>query len=247
MNDIITWLTTGANWLGSDGILQHTLEHLEYTALTLVLAAIVAIPLGLWIGHTGKGRFLVVNLVNGMRSVPTLGLLFAAVLVVGPRLQGNAAFLVPTIFVLVILAIPPILAGAYSGVEAVPATARDAAKGMGMTPGQVLRQVEIPCALPLLFSGLRSAALQVVATATLAAFVSLGGLGVFLQFGQANQDYGMMGGGAVLVALLALLVDFAFAGVQRLIVSPGLSSARRSRRPRRRPSAPVEVAVAEPA
>ncbi len=239
MNLLWDWLTDPANWQGSDGIPARIGEHLLYSAITLVLAALVAIPLGLWIGHTGKGRVLVVNVVNGMRSVPTLGLLFVAVLVAGPLLAGNVAFLAPAIFVLVVLAIPPILAGAYAGVESVDPAARDAARGMGMRPGQLLLGVEIPIALPLLFSGLRSSALQVVATATIAASVSVGGLGRFLIDGQAYRDYGQMAGGALLVAVLAVVVDLALALVQRLVVSPGLSAPRATGRYPRRSSQPI--------
>lgn len=230
MNLLWTWLADPVNWDGSSGIPARVAEHLAYSAVTLVLAALVGIPLGLWIGHTGRGRVLVVTLVNGMRSLPTLGLLFAAILVFGSMLAGDIAFLAPSILVLVLLAIPPILAGAYAGVEGVDPGARDAARGMGMSSGEVLARVEVPCALPLIFGGLRSAALQVIATATLAASVSLGGLGRFLIDGQAYRDYGMMAGGALLVAALAMLVDLVFAGVQRLVVSPGLSPLRTTRR-----------------
>jgi osmoprotectant transport system permease protein len=234
MKLIWDWLANPASWTGTDGIPVRTLEHLGYAGVTLVLAALIGVPLGLWIGHTGRGRLVVVNLVNGMRSVPTLGLLFVAVLVLGPRLGGDLAFLAPAIIVLVILAIPPILAGAYAGVESVDPAARDAARGMGMRPIEVLMQVEVPCAMPLIFSGLRSAALQVIATATLAASVSLGGLGRFLIDGQAYRDYGQMAGGALLVAVLAVLVDLVFAAVQRAAVSPGLVpiTSRRSNRTR---------------
>ncbi|HSK34969.1 MAG TPA: ABC transporter permease subunit [Propionicimonas sp.] len=234
MNLLWTWLSNPENWPGSSGIPVRVAEHLAYSAATLFLAALVGIPLGLWIGHTGRGRVAVVNLVNGVRSVPTLGLLFAAVLVVGPMLAGDIAFLAPSIFVLVLLAIPPILAGAYAGVEGIDPGARDAARGRGLSSMEILVRVEGPCALPLIFSGLRSAALQVVATATLAASVSLGGLGRFLIDGQAYRDYGQMAGGALLVALLAVLVDLAFAGVQRLAVSPGLTPIRSARRVRAR-------------
>ena len=245
MNLLWDWLSDPANWDGPYGIPVRVVEHLGYSAVTLVLAALIGIPLGLWIGHTGRGRVLVVNLVNGMRSVPTLGLLFVAVLVVGPLLGGDIAFLVPSIFVLVVLAVPPILAGAYAGVEGVDPGARDAARGMGMRPAEVLVRVEVPCAMPLIFSGLRSAALQVVATATLAASVSRGGLGRFLIDGQAYRDYGQMAGGALLVAALAMLVDLVFAGVQRLVVSPGLSPVRATRRDRRRqPTGVLDAAVA---
>ncbi len=244
MNLLWNWLADPANWQGQYGIPIRVAEHLGYSAVTLLLAALVGIPLGLWIGHTGRGRVVVVNIVNGMRSVPTLGLLFVAVLVIGPLLNGDIAFLVPAIFVLVVLAIPPILAGAYSGVEGVDPGARDAARGMGMRPLDVLLKVEVPCALPLIFSGLRSAALQVVATATLAASVSLGGLGRFLIDGQAYRDYGQMAGGALLVAGLAMLVDLVFVGVQRLVISPGLSPARATRRDRRHAAASTLAAPA---
>jgi osmoprotectant transport system permease protein len=240
MNLLWEWLVDPSNWAGPDGIWARLAEHVSYSLLTLLIAAAVGIPLGLWIGHTGKGRFTVVNLVNGMRAVPTLGLLFVAVLVVGPLLAGDVAFLGPAIFVLVVLAIPPLLAGAYAGVAGVDVGVRDAARGMGMSPLQVLIKVEIPVALPLIFSGLRSAALQVVATATIAASVSVGGLGRFLIDGQAYRDYGEMAAGALLVALLAVSVDLAFAGVQRLAVSPGLAAPNDSgRRRNASPSSPV--------
>ncbi len=187
------------------------------------MAAAIAIPMGLVIGHTGRGRLLGVGVTGAMRAIPSLGLLFVAIMLFGDALPGNAALLVPTVVVLAILAVPPILAGTYAGVEEVEPSARDAAEGMGMRGAQVLWQVEVPCALPLIASGLRSAALQVVATATLAATVSLGGLGRFLIDGIQQRDYAQMAGGAVLVAVLALLVDFVFAGVQRLVVSPGLT------------------------
>jgi osmoprotectant transport system permease protein len=217
------WLSEPANWSGAGGIWTRTWEHLLYSGVALLAAAAVAIPLGLAIGHTGRGRMLGVGTTGAMRAIPSLGLLFAAIMLFGDDLPGNAALFVPTIAVLAILAVPPILAGTYSGVEQVDPAARDAASGMGMRGPQVLWQVEVPCALPLIASGLRSAALQVVATATLAATVSLGGLGRFLIDGIQQRDYAQMAGGAVVIAVLALLVDFVFAGVQRLVVSPGLS------------------------
>jgi osmoprotectant transport system permease protein len=223
MNDVLTWLTTADNWQGYDGILTRLWEHVWYSALALLVAAVIAVPLGLWVGHTGRGRFLAVNLTGALRAVPSLGLLFASLMILGPKLDGEAAVLVPTELILVVLAVPPILAGAYAGVEQVDAPARDAARGMGMRGSEVLRRVEIPCAMPLIASGLRSAALQVVATATLAATVGLGGLGRFLLDGLAVRDYAQMAGGAVLVAALALSVDLLAAMLQRVVVSPGLT------------------------
>lgn len=219
------WLTDPANWSGDRGIWAQLLTHLQLSFLALFVAALVAVPLGLYIGHTGRGRVVAVNLAGAFRAIPSLGVLFIAVLLLLPRLSGEAAFVVPSIIVLVILAVPPILSGVYAGVEQVDPAARDAARGMGMTGSQVLAQVEVPCAMPLIFSGLRSAMLQIIATATIAAVVGLGGLGRFLIDGQATRDYAEMAGGALLVAGLALTVDFVFGLVQRLVVSPGLASA----------------------
>lgn len=230
IGSILDWLVSGAAWSGADGILVRLVEHVLYTLLVLVVAALIAIPLGLWIGHTGRGRWLV-TAANALRAVPTLGLLFALTLVLLPRLPGDAAFLVPSVIVLVLLAIPAILSGTYAGVDAVDPAARDAARGIGMTGRQVLWQVELPIALPLLLSGVRAAVLQVVATATVAAYVGLGGLGRFLIDGLATQDYAMTAGGAILVALLALAMDAPFALLGRLVVSPGLTGRTRSLRP----------------
>ena len=220
---ILAWLADGTHWQGDDGILRRVVEHLEYSVTALLIAALIAIPLGLYIGHTGRGRFLVVNALGAARAIPSLGLLFLAFLWLGPKLSGDIAFLAPAGLVLVILAIPPILSGTYAGVEGVDPAARDAAVGMGMRGTEVLRHVELPCALPLILSGTRSAMLQVIATATIAAVVGLGGLGRFLIDGLAVRDTPQTASGAVLVAILALLVDMALALVQRLAVSPGLT------------------------
>jgi len=217
------WLTAGQHWHGDDGVIHRVLEHLQYSAIAVVIAAVLAVPLGLYVGHSGRGRFVAVNATGALRAIPSLGLLFIAVMWLGDKLSGDAAFLFPTELVLVVLAMPPLLAGAYAGVEQVDAAARDAARGMGMTGWELLVKVEVPCAMPLLISGLRSSVLQVVATATLAATVGLGGLGRFLIDGLAIRDYGQMAGGAALVAVLALGVDLLLAIVQRVVVSPGLS------------------------
>jgi len=220
---IIDWLSDPAHWSGDDGIPHRLEEHLLYAALALVIATVIAIPVGLAIGHTGRGRFFVVNLAGAARAIPSLGLLYLMVLWLFPKLSGDNAFLIPSLIVLVVLAIPPLMSGAYAGVEGVDPAARDAAKGMGMTGTEVLTKVEVPCAMPLIFSGLRSAALQVIATATIAAVAGLGGLGRFLIDGQKVLDYPQMASGALLVALLALAVDLILALVQRYAVSPGLT------------------------
>lgn len=220
---IWTWLTDPANWSGSGSIPAQTLEHLRLSFIALAAAALIAIPVGLYVGHTGRGRVVLVNLVSAFRAIPSLGVLFIAALLLLPRLQGELAFELPSLIVLVLLGMPPILSGVYSGIQQVDPAARDAARGMGMTGRQRLWQVEVPCALPLIFSGLRSSMLQIIATATIAAVVGLGGLGRFLIDGQANRKYDEMAGGAVLVALLALLVDIVMGLVQRAVVSPGLA------------------------
>jgi osmoprotectant transport system permease protein len=222
INRILQWLTDPAQWSGPNGIPTRVVQHLEYSMVALLVAALIAIPLGLLVGHTGRGRSLV-SVANSLRAVPSLGLLFAISLVVGPKIQGDLAFVIPSIVVLVLLAIPPILSGTYAGIEGVDPAARDAAKGMGMRGSEVVRLVELPCALPLLMSGLRSATLQVIATATIASAVSLGGLGRYLIDGLASNQYEVMAGGAICVAVLALLVDLVLAGLQRAVVSPGLT------------------------
>jgi len=223
MSEVVAWLTDPIHWSGSEGVPLRLWEHILYSGIAIVLAALIAVPLGLWVGHTGRGRFVAVNLTGAFRAIPSLGLLFVSLMVISPKLSGEASVLVPTELVLTVLAIPPILAGAYAGVEQVDAAARDAASGMGMRGTEVLWKVEVPCALPLIASGLRSAALQVIATATLAATVGLGGLGRFLIDGLSVRDYAQMASGALLVAALALMVDLVASLLQRLVVSPGLT------------------------
>lgn len=212
------WLFTAENWTGAQGILQRLAEHLGYTALTLLVAIVVAVPLGAWIGHTGRGGFLVVGAANGLRALPTLGLLVLLATLTGLSLIGP-------IVTLIVLAVPAVLAGTYAGVRNVDPAVVDAATGMGMRGPEVLWRVELPNALPLIIGGLRSATLQVISTATIAAYVALGGLGRFIIDGLAQQDYPMMIGGSLLVALLAIVADLLLGGLQKLIVSPGLQGA----------------------
>lgn len=209
------WLFDPEHWSGASGIPVRLLEHLAYTWLTLLIAAVIAVPLGAYVGHTGRGGFLIVGLTNGLRALPTMAVLILVVLWAG---IGD----LPVYTALVLLAIPPIMAGTYAGIRAVEPATVDAARGVGMRERAVLLQVELPNALPLVFGGFRSAALQVVATATIAAYVGAGGLGRYVFDGLAFQEYDQMLGGAVLVAVLAVLVDLVFVGLQRLMVSPGL-------------------------
>ena len=208
-NEAWGWFTTSANWHGEDGIPHRLLQHIGYTALTVVIAVVIAVPLGLWIGHTGKLRGVAVAFTGALRALPTLGLLTLVVL-------WRGIGLTPPITALVILAIPPLLAGAYAGIESVDPRTVDAARGMGMTEWQVLARVEVPLGLPLLLGGLRSAVLQVVATATIAAYIGLGGLGRYVIDGVAIRDYPQILGGSFIVVVLALALDGAFALLQRL-------------------------------
>jgi osmoprotectant transport system permease protein len=227
------WFTDPARWQGADGVPNRILEHLLYTGLTLLIALAIAVPLGAFVGHSGRLRWLVTG-ANAARAIPTLGLLFAVSMFVGPLIQSDLAFVIPSIAVLVLLAIPPLLSGTYAGIDSVDPAARDAARGMGMTGWQVLTRVEGPCAMPLFLSGLRSATLQVIATATIAASVSLGGLGRYLIDGLASRDYVQMVCGSILVAVLALVVDGLLALLEKRAVSPGISG-RAARVARSRP------------
>lgn len=219
--NIVNWLIDffgdPASWSGPDGIPIRLLEHLEFSAISLLCAMLIAVPLGLWIGHTGRGALFAILSANAARALPTLGLLVLIVLLMG---VGTG---VPVLIPLVALAVPPILVNTYEGIRGVDPDLRDAAYGMGLRGGQVLGGVLVPVALPLILLGLRIAAIQVVSTATVAAYVGLGGLGRFIVDGLATKDFPSTLGGAVLVALLALIVQLGFTLLQRVVVSPGVS------------------------
>jgi osmoprotectant transport system permease protein len=214
------WLTASSHWSGGDGIPHRLLEHLGYSALSLVIAALIALPLGALVGHTGRGGFLVVSVANLARAVPTLGLLLLVVTV-------TSLGLTPVIIPLIALATPPILVNTYEGIRGVDADIKDAAKGMGMKGPEVLLKAEIPVAMPLILLGLRTAAIQVVATATIAAEAGIGGLGRFIIDGLSRRDYPSVVGGSVLVVLLAVLVQIAFGGIRRTVISQGLRGSSR--------------------
>jgi osmoprotectant transport system permease protein len=204
----LEWLSRPASWSGPDGIPTRLLEHLGYSSLAVLVAACIALPIGLLIGHTGRGGLLAAVLANTWRALPTLGLV---VLVF--RLEPLSIW--PVLAALVVVAVPPILLNTEVGIRSIDPGVRDAARGMGMSGWQALWRVELPIALPVVLAGLRSASGQVVATATVAAYVGLGGLGRYVIDGYAAQDIGQIIGGAVVVALLALAVEGTFALVQR--------------------------------
>lgn len=220
----LSYLLDPAHWdpATSGSIPQLALSHLGYVALALLIGTVIALPVGLYIGHTGRGSFLAINAGNAGRSLPTLGLLMLMVTLLGLGLT-------PVLIALTVLVIPPILTSAYAGMRNVDRRVVDAAEGMGMRPRQVLTRVELPMALPVLMSGFRSAALQVVATATVAAAVGLSGLGRLLIDGLAVNDYSRVLAGAIVVAVLAVVLDLVLALAQRWIVSPGLSGRAQAR------------------
>lgn len=220
MNWLADFFGDAGHWSGPDGIPVRLLEHLEFSAAAFLVAALIAVPLGMLIGHTGRGALLVVIAANAARALPTLGLLVLVVLLAG------VGTVLPVLIPLIVLAVPPILVNTYEGVRGVDADLRDAAYGMGLRGRQVLLQTLTPVALPLILLGLRLAAIQVVSTATVAAFVGLGGLGRFIIDGLATKTYADVIGGAVLVAALALAVQFAFVLLDRVAVSPGVRQGR---------------------
>ncbi|MFE6131340.1 ABC transporter permease [Streptomyces sp. NPDC056437] len=212
IKDLGSWLTSGAQWSGSDGIAHRLVEHLQYSLLATLIAAVIALPVGLLIGHTGRGAFLAINLSSFGRALPTVGLVVLVFLASGLSMT-------PVYVALVALAIPSIVTNTYAGMSAVDPEVRDAACGQGMRGHQVLLQVEVPLAMPLIMTGLRLALIQVVATATIAAYVSFGGLGRYVFDGLAQRDLVQVLGGAVLVAVVAVVLDLALAGLQRVLFS----------------------------
>jgi osmoprotectant transport system permease protein len=223
IGDIVGWLTDPTHWQGANGVPVHVVEHLAYALAAVVLAALVGLPLGLVIGHTGRGTVAVAGLANAVRALPTLGLLTLFVIVLLPHVANDWVYLGPGLAVLFLLALPPILTNTYAGVQNVSPEVRDAAKGMGMTGTGVLLRVELPCALPLVLSGVRAAVLQCIATATVLAYVTLGGLGRYIVDGLAQRDFPQMASGALLVAALALIADGLLVLLARALVSPGVS------------------------
>ncbi|MFH8468115.1 ABC transporter permease [Streptomyces sp. NPDC017991] len=225
MNDLLNqiqlvgeWLTSSAQWHGDDGIPHRLAEHLTYSGLSLLFATLIGLAFGLLVGHTGRGAFAVATVANLARAIPTFGLVVLVVTLAGLSTA-------PVLVALVALAVPPILINTFEGVRGVDPDARDAAKGMGMTGWEVLLKVEVPMAMPLILLGLRVAAIQVVATATVAAYPGLGGLGRYIVDGLSRNDYQLVIGGSAVVVALALVVQAVFTALRRAVVSPGLRPA----------------------
>lgn len=196
-------------------------QHLFYTFVSVFIAAVIAVPIGYLIGHTGRGREIAVGISGAARALPSFGLILLLVIVIGVTRKTEAAFVA-----FVILAIPSILAGAYAGLEAVDRRVIDAARAVGMTEWQILWKVEVPLGLPLLIGGIRAAALQVVSTVVLAGYIGLGALGLPIIQGLALRRFDEMLGAALLIVALALLLDALFALVQRFVVPRGVTAGR---------------------
>ena len=221
--DVLHWLTDSAHWTGPTGIPLRIGEHLELSVVSVGLAAAVAIPLGLVVGHIRKFEFLAVSIVNVGRSVPSFAILVLAYLAFLQLTPSLAFGFGPTVVALFLLALPPILTNTYVGVQQVDADTVEAARGMGMTERDVLLRLELPLAAPLIMAGLRTAAVTAVATATLAALIGGGGLGRFIIDGFHTNDIPMIVSGAVLVAILSIVTEASFALVERA-VRPQMSS-----------------------
>ncbi|WP_112469865.1 ABC transporter permease [Streptomyces triticisoli] len=209
------FFSDGAHWKGYDGIPARLAEHIQYSLLALVLAAVIGLPIGLLTGHYGRGGNTLALIATAGRALPSFGLLVLMFILLGFGL-------VPVMIPLVVLAVPPILVTTYEAMRSVDPPVVDAARGMGMGESRILLQVELPVALPLILSGLRSAAIQIVSTATIAAYVSLGGLGRYIIDGLYQRDYEKVVGGATLVAVMALATLAVFWAVARTAVSPGV-------------------------
>ena len=218
----IAWLTAAAHWQGADGIPSRMLEHLEIAVPSVVAAAIVALPVGAWIGHTGRFATFAINTANLGRAVPSYAVL-AIVLPISLRFSPDLGLsVIPTFAAMLLLAIPPILIGTFAGIRSVDRDLVEAARGLGLTEVQILRQVELPLALPVVAAGLRTAAVQVIATATLGAVVAYGGLGRYIIDGIARNEDDRLLAGVVLVAGMAITAELVFALVQRALVPRGL-------------------------
>lgn len=206
VGDTVAWLADDANWTGPLGVPTLLIEHLQLSLYSLLLACLIGLPVAVWLGHLGRGGALAVQISNAGRAVPTLAVLVILV-VAGPPF-GRTTVSALTAFTL--FAIPPIVTNAYVGMREVDRGAVDAARGMGMTGWQVLRRVEVPMAVPLILNGVRLAAVQLVATVSIAALVALGGLGRIVTIGVANRDIGQVVAGALVIAVVALVVEVLF-------------------------------------
>jgi osmoprotectant transport system permease protein len=219
----IHWLFNSAHWSGSDGIALRTFQHIELSVAAVVVAAAIALPIGLAVGHTRRGEVVAVQIANLGRAVPSIAILSLAFFVAVYLFPSFAFGFLPTLVALTLLGIPPILVNTYVGVQGIDADTLEAARGMGMSGRQVLTRLEIPLAMPLIMTGLRLSAVTIVATAALSALIAGGTLGRYIVDGIAQQDIPQVVGGSILIALLAILTD-AFFSLLKRVTAPRLSS-----------------------
>jgi osmoprotectant transport system permease protein len=219
LQNLWAWFTEAGRWEGNDGIPYRVAEHLYYTFVSLGIALAIALPVGVGLGHLGKGGLFAINVSNIGRAVPEFGIVILVFIIAG---YGD----LPVIIALVGLAVPPIVTNSYVGMRDVDTQVSGAARGMGMTGWQRLLQVELPLASPAIMAGIRTSTVQVIATATIGAFVGLGGLGRYIIDGLSQHRMDQVLGGAVSVAILALIAEVSLAGLQRLIVPRGIQEMR---------------------
>jgi osmoprotectant transport system permease protein len=218
---VVRWFADPVHWQGDFGIPNRLLEHVGMSAAATLASAAVALPVGVLLGHRGRGGTLAINVSNVGRAVPSF-----AVLVFALELFGIGA--APAFIALVALGVPPIVTNSYVGLREVDPDVREAARGMGLNGAQILFGVELPLALPLIMAGVRTTTVNIVATATLAALVAWGGLGRYIIDGFAQQDYPQVFAGALLVALLAMVTELSLAGLQYLVTPEGLRRSRQT-------------------
>lgn len=224
LGDVVRWFADPAHWEGPHGVPARVVEHLEYSGLAIAIAILLAIPVALYLGHTGRGAFIAINVANIGRALPSFALLGLG-LIVAIQLGLGLGFW-PTMFALVPLAIPPIVTNTFTAVREVDRDVVDAARGMGLSETEVLRSIEIPLGLPLILAGLRTASVNVVATATLGAVVAGGALGRFIVDGFALREFDQLVAGAILVALLAVVTEVSFAALERATMPAGMRAIR---------------------
>jgi osmoprotectant transport system permease protein len=225
IGDVFAWLTDPAHWSGPSGIPVRIAEHLAISVSALLIATLIALPIGLYVGHTRRGGRIAVNAANLARAIPSLALIGIAVpitVLIDPQFGFKV---LPTLLAMIALGIPPILVNTYTGISEVDRDLTESATGMGLTPRQVLGGLELPLAAPLIVAGMGSAAVQIIATATLGAIFGFGGLGAYLTEGISQGDDAMVFSAVFLVAALALGAEAAFTLAGRALTPHGVREA----------------------
>jgi osmoprotectant transport system permease protein len=224
LGEVAQWFADPAHWQGPQGIPARVLEHLEYSGFAIAVALLIALPIALYLGHSGRGGFVAINVANIGRALPSFALLGFGLLIAIALGLGLGFW--PTMFMLVPLAIPPIVTNTFVAIREVDRDVVDAARGMGLSEGQILRSIEVPLGLPLILAGVRTAAVNVVATATLGAVVAGGALGRFIVDGFALREFDQLVAGGILVALLAVVTEVTFSALERASRAPGMTTIR---------------------